>query len=187
MRAFPLPTICDSVATRCQYWWGVLKWTSLNMFQSWPPDITGRGAGPGGQHQCPMFRGGLGPGDPYLVRSHVPGDPCMVRSNASWVMVTWGPTSPLDRHTRLKTLPSRNFVGGHWKLSRQMSWGSSATGINNYLENKCQFTNLRKNENLPSLFNLLSSDPISSSSSSNLFPSDLLAIFIKYSPVPGIK
>ena len=36
--------------------------------------------------------------------------PCMVRFNASWVLVTWDPLE--DRHTRLKTLPSRNFVGG---------------------------------------------------------------------------
>ena len=41
---------------------------------------------------------------------------CTARFNASWVMVTLTPL-PLvdrrtDRHTRLKTLPSRNFVGG---------------------------------------------------------------------------
>ena len=40
--------------------------------------------------------------------SHVQGGG-IVRSNASRIMDTWDPT---DRQTRLKTLPSRNFVGG---------------------------------------------------------------------------
>ena len=35
----------------------------------------------------------------------------MVKSNASWAMVTWDPL-PVDRQTRLKTLHSRNFIGG---------------------------------------------------------------------------
>ena len=35
-----------------------------------------------------------------------------VRANASWVMVTWGPPSPVDRQTFMKALPSRNVVGG---------------------------------------------------------------------------
>ena len=35
---------------------------------------------------------------------------CTVRSIASWVMVTWGPP-PVNRQTRVKTLPSHNFVG----------------------------------------------------------------------------
>ena len=43
---------------------------------------------------------------------------CTARFNASWIMVTLAPL-PLvdrrtDRHTRLKILPSRNFVGGRW-------------------------------------------------------------------------
>ena len=41
-----------------------------------------------------------------------PGVPCMVRPNASWVMVKWGPLLQTDIHRRLKTLSSRNFVGG---------------------------------------------------------------------------
>ena len=44
-----------------------------------------------------------------LVGGQGQGDPCTVRSNASWVMVTWWP--PVNGQTRLKTLPSRNFVG----------------------------------------------------------------------------
>ena len=37
---------------------------------------------------------------------------CTVRSNASWVMVPWGPLyGQNDGQTWLKTLPSRNFVG----------------------------------------------------------------------------
>ena len=59
------------------------------------------GAGPGGP-MTHVLGGGVGSGEARIVRS-----------NASWVMVTWGPPSPLwtDRHTLLKTLPSRYFVG----------------------------------------------------------------------------
>ena len=39
--------------------------------------------------------------------------PCTVRYNESWVMVTLGPPCEQnDGQTRLKTLPSRNFVDG---------------------------------------------------------------------------
>ena len=39
--------------------------------------------------------------------------PCTVRYNGSWVMVTLGPPCEQnDGQTRLKTLPSRNFVDG---------------------------------------------------------------------------
>ena len=42
----------------------------------------------------------------------------MVRSNASWVIVTWNP--PVDRmtdtQTRLKKLPSHNFINLRMKL-----------------------------------------------------------------------
>ena len=41
---------------------------------------------------------------------------CPVGSNASWVIgviITWEPLpNQIDGQTRLKTLPSRNFVGG---------------------------------------------------------------------------
>ena len=47
------------------------------------------------------------------------GGTCTVRSNASWVMVRWGPPSPVDSmtdgQTRLKTFLSRNFVGRRWQ------------------------------------------------------------------------
>ena len=94
-----LPTVHALVVTRCQYssGLGVLKWTS---FKRSPVMVT----------RCPIARGGRAKG------SHVwcPGGqdqdqvPCIVWSNASWVMVTWGP--PVDRQTWLKALPSHNFV-----------------------------------------------------------------------------
>ena len=39
------------------------------------------------------------------------GGTCAVRSNASWVMVTWGPSpfTKTDRQTQVKTLPSCNL------------------------------------------------------------------------------
>ena len=54
--------------------------------------------------------------------SHVWGrgsGPCTVKSNVSWVMVTWGP--PVNRQTRLKTLPSRKFVGGGKNVARNQA------------------------------------------------------------------
>ena len=42
---------------------------------------------------------------------HDRGGPCMVRFSASCVVVMWYPP-PVDRQTRLKALPSGNFVGG---------------------------------------------------------------------------
>ena len=38
-----LPTVCATVATRCQYWWGEFSSeTVLTDLQSWPPDVSGR-------------------------------------------------------------------------------------------------------------------------------------------------
>ena len=46
---------------------------------------------------------------------------CMVRSNASWVIVTLGdPHEQNDTLTRLKTLPSRNFIGGQLKPNSRL-------------------------------------------------------------------
>ena len=86
MRTIYLPTICATVANRCQHWWGKgwgssseQIWTGL---KSWPPDITSRGS------LCIEV-------------------PCqggnMVRSNASWVTLShgtpWGQNDCLtDRH-----------------------------------------------------------------------------------------
>ena len=69
-------------------------WTG---FQWWPPNVPSREAGTRGSQGAEEAGAGG----------------CTVKSNASWVMVIWGP-SPLwtDRHTRVKTLPFRNFVGG---------------------------------------------------------------------------
>ena len=44
------------------------------------------------------------------------GGTCMMRSNASWVIVTWEPPDRMtDTQTRLKKLPSHNFIGGRYK------------------------------------------------------------------------
>ena len=45
MRTFRLPTVCGSVATRCQYWRGSSSEQIWTGFQSWPPDVTCRGRG----------------------------------------------------------------------------------------------------------------------------------------------
>ena len=55
----------------------------------------------GGSH---VWRMGLGGGLGWL------GGPCAASSNASWSH--GNPLFPLDRQTRMKILPSRNFVGG---------------------------------------------------------------------------
>ena len=78
--------LCLTIATRCHHWGTlyseVFKWTSVTGIQSWLPEVTSGGEGP-----C-------------TVRSHV------WRGNlnsefASWVMVTWWPSPPTHRHTRL--------------------------------------------------------------------------------------
>ena len=62
-----------------------------------------------------------GRGGSFSVGSHVQRDGakvrweyCTVRFHASWAMVPWepGPREQNGRQTRLKTLPSHNFVGG---------------------------------------------------------------------------
>ena len=54
-------------------------------------------------------------------------------SNATWVMVTWDPPpcGENDGQTRLKTLPSSNFVGGWQKviLKRQLCVFRNKTGM----------------------------------------------------------
>ena len=65
-------------------------WTGL---QWWPPDVTSRGTRAGGPRSD--VRGGM----LYSVRS-----------NVSWVMVLW--RHHLCEQTDVKTLLSRNFVGG---------------------------------------------------------------------------
>ena len=78
---------------------GVLKRTSLNRAL----DVTSREQG-----WAPMSLGGWGESHVWSPGGGARG--CTVRSNASWVMVTWGP--PADRQTQLKTLPSHNFIKG---------------------------------------------------------------------------
>ena len=61
--------------------------------------------------------GGLGLENPCIVRSHVQGGPGpgdgFLYSEVQCIMgnAHMGP-QPVNRHTRPKTLPSRNFVGG---------------------------------------------------------------------------
>ena len=102
MRTVRLQTIRAS-ATRCQYQLrsGVLK--VLTSLQWWPPDIASRGAGVGwarGSHVW-CVRGGQGRWD-HVWWSEVWGLrlEASVRSNASWIMVIWGPSWTLwtDRH-----------------------------------------------------------------------------------------
>ena len=51
--------------------------------------------------QCLMLELGLGLGEP-----------CTVRSNDSSVVVTWGPPSPMNRQTLVKTLSSATSLAG---------------------------------------------------------------------------
>ena len=92
MRTAHLPTVCTSVATRCQYWWGgergPVKWGPMNKFEQISSD----------GYLMPLA-GEPGPGSPMSG-----GGGCRAV-----------PMSTLpDRQIRLKTLPSRNFVGGRW-------------------------------------------------------------------------
>ena len=66
-------------------------------------------------HQMSLARGpGLGLGDPctgrvWAVTGARAWAPCIVMFKALWVMVPW---EPPPTHAQLKTLPSRNFIGG---------------------------------------------------------------------------
>ena len=56
---------------------------------------------------------------PGLMSGEGPGaGGCTVRSNASRVMIIWGPLNRMiDTQTPMKTLPYRNFVGGRKKIT----------------------------------------------------------------------
>ena len=42
-----------------------------------------------------------------------------MRSNASWVMVTWGPREQTDRHEKKHDLPTTSLAGGKNKKSHK--------------------------------------------------------------------
>ena len=77
---------------------GALKWTNLKRFLVMVPDVTSSGPEPCGD-PCLMSRE-IKAGAGKIGRT---GETCTMRSNVSWVVVTWG--APVDRQTRLKTLP----------------------------------------------------------------------------------
>ena len=96
MRIARLQTVRASVATRICHYLG--RGPEVNKFEQVSSD---------GHQMSPADW--AGPGIPCLMSRKGPSS-CTVRSNALWLMVTRGP--PMDRQTCLKTLPSRNFVGG---------------------------------------------------------------------------
>ena len=110
MRSTRLPTVCASVATRCQYWWDgpqVNKFEQVSSLSRWGP---GPGGSPYSKFSCP------GEGARAMVRSA-----CVVISNAS--------CEQNDRQTRLKTLPSRNIsLAGRKMFGHTCSWPDRERG-----------------------------------------------------------
>ena len=145
MRTARLPTLCASVATRCQHWqWGGPKWTKvwtglisslchqMSLAGGVPCTVRsyvqGSGVGHGSLYSEVLCREGASLySDVQCIMGNGHIDPpktgadtwcLLVRSNASWVMVSWDPpTEQTDRHDWKHYFPTTSLPGDNYGLA----------------------------------------------------------------------